>query len=113
MKLRLVLFVSVFSLLAFSAYAQDDCGDRCAILNPDDGFSGWESLDPTGYAPPVYNTCTADAAHNRACRKCEFTYDPQGNITGSKCGYVTYGANCACNYPTSACMGQGSCTYCS
>lgn len=111
-RFLLVLLVSVSSLVAVPASAQDDCGDRCAILNPDNGFNGWESLDPVGYAPPVYNTCTADAAHNRACRGCVLTVDSRGFVTGSTCGYVTYSDSCACNYAgTPACMGQGTCKY--
>src|SRR5689334_7535134 len=74
-----------------SAHAQD-CEHAC-YENLDDGFNGWENLDPYGSGPlqpPSTTQCVAKASRNQGCRGCATQYDPNGQPTGSFiCVFIT------------------------
>ena len=101
-----VLFGLMFavSLFAPAAHAQfGPCGTECGPQNPDDGFTGWDNLDPYGtgpYKPPTTQTCIAHSSQNQACRACLTQYDAQGQPTGNFiCAFVTQSAACSCLNP--------------
>src|SRR4051812_45644105 len=95
----LSILVSACLFVCPAAYAQGDCGEHC-IQNPEDGFNGWESLEPSGYNPPTMNRCTANGAVNQACHVCDQKQNPNGTWT-LFCGWTQHSAACSCNYPTS------------
>jgi hypothetical protein len=97
----LLILVLIFFLPAPTAHAQA-CADGC-YQNLDDGFTGWDNLDPYGtgpYKPPTTQTCIAHSSQNQACRACMTQYDAQGQPTGNFiCAFVTQYAACSCVNP--------------
>src|SRR5437868_15326186 len=110
-----LLFALLVVSLPFTPVAQaQDFGDRC-IQNPDDGFTGWDNLDPSsGLNPPSTTKCTAYGSQNQGCRGCtEARYDDGQSKGYSVCAYVQVSAACGCtNAGTPNCQAtQTSCTY--
>jgi hypothetical protein len=108
----LLMFAVTLCLVAYAPSARAQECDRC-VMSPTDGFGGWDSLEPTGYNPPSYVSCTARSGNNQKCRECAPAYFDNGTYKGyNVCAYVARNASCKCNNAnTDTCSGEGSCTY--
>jgi hypothetical protein len=109
----LVLSFSLFVPATAHAQLCTSCfGDP---QNPDDGFGGWDNLDPSGTLnPPTTTKCTAYASQNQGCRGCaEARYDNGQSKGYFVCAYVQASAACGCtNAGTANCQATNTtCTY--